>query len=119
MLLTMIKPDFQFENESGKLTQLVREGWNQFNVITSVAGSRRGGHYHKINKEGFYVISGKFKLILEEDGTNEEYELGAEDMFVIKPYQKHFFEYMEDTILVSMYDKGVELPRDLKDIYTE
>lgn len=119
MLLTMAEPDFIFENESGKLVQLVREGFSQFNVITSVAGSNRGGHYHKINKEGFYIISGRFKLILEEDGEREEYLLGAGDMFIIQPYQKHFFEYLEDTVLVSMYDKGVELPGDKKDIYTE
>lgn len=119
MLLEMIEPNFIFENEYGKLTQLVRSGWNQVNVITSAAGCKRGGHYHKINKEGFYVISGKFKLLLEEDGVQEEYLLKAEDMFIIKPYQKHHFEYLEDTVLVSMYDKGVELPRNLKDIYTE
>lgn len=119
MLLTMIKPDFEFENECGKLTQLVREGWNQFNVITSVAGCKRGGHYHKINKEGFYVVSGEFKLTLEEDGVVEDYILKEGDMFIIQPYQKHDFEYITDTLLVSMYDKGVELPRDLKDIYTE
>lgn len=119
MLLEMMEPNFIFENECGKLTQLVRNGWNQVNVITSVAGCKRGGHYHKINKEGFYVISGKFKLLLEEDGVQEEYILKAGDMFIIKPYQKHDFEYIEDTVLVSMYDKGVELPRDLKDICTE
>lgn len=119
MLIKLLKPDFEFENECGKLTQLVREGWNQVNVITSIAGSKRGGHYHKINKEGFYIISGKFRLILEEDGIKEEYIMKAGDMFVISPYQKHFFEYMEDTVLVSMYDKGVELPRNLKDIYIE
>lgn len=119
MLLKMMEPDFIFENESGCLVQLVREGWNQVNVICSAAGSKRGGHYYKINKEGFYVISGRFRLLLEEDGVTEQYELKAGDMFRIEPYQKHFFEYMEDTVLVSMYDKGVELPRDLKDIYTE
>lgn len=119
MLLKMIEPDFIFENECGCLVQLVREGWNQVNVITSAAGSKRGGHYHKINKEGFYIINGKFKLILEEGAVKEEHILKSGDMFIIEPYQKHYFEYLEDTILVSMYDKGVELPRDLKDIYTE
>lgn len=119
MLLQMKEPDFIFENASGCLVQLVREGFRQINVITSVAGSKRGGHFHKINKEAFYVISGGFKLLLEEDGIQEEYRLKAGDMFLIEPYQKHYFEYTEDTVLVSMYDKGVELPRNGKDIYTE
>ncbi len=119
MLLKRISPDFIFDNECGRLVQLVREGWNQVNVITSVAGSRRGGHYHKINKEGFYVINGSFKLVLEEGHVKEEYVLKAGDMFIIEPYQKHYFEYVQDTILVSMYDKGVELSCNRKDIYTE
>lgn len=119
MLLNRIEPNFVYENECGKLIQLVRMGWNQVNVITSIAGSRRGGHFHKINREGFFVITGKFKLILEEDNTREAYILNTGDMFVIEPYQKHYFEYIEDTVLVSLYDKGVELPHDLKDIYVE
>ena len=118
-MLHRIEPDFTFENEMGKLTQLVRSGYSQINVITSVKGSKRGGHYHKINREAFYIISGKFVLTLKEDGVVEKYDIVAGDMFVIEPYQKHWFEYTEDTLLVSMYDKGVELPRDLKDIYTE
>lgn len=118
-MIHRIEPDFTFENEGGKLTQLVRSGYNQINAITSVKGSKRGGHYHKINREAFYIISGAFILTLEEEGNTETYEIKAGDMFVIEPYQKHWFEYTEDTVLVSMYDKGVELPRGLKDIYTE
>lgn len=118
MSVTMQNPDFVFENENGKLIQLIHGGWNQVNVITSPAGSRRGGHFHKINREAFYIISGRFRLELEEDGVKESYEFGTGDMFIIEPYQKHDFIYAEDTILVSMYDKGVELPRGLKDIYT-
>jgi dTDP-4-dehydrorhamnose 3,5-epimerase-like enzyme len=119
MLLERMKPNFEFENEKGKLTQLVREGWSQVNVITSKAGSFRGGHYHKLNKEAFYIISGKFKLTLRKDGKEEEHILGKDDMFMIEPYCMHDFDYLEDTILVSMYDKGVELENGEKDIYTE
>ena len=118
-MLNRIEPDFVFENEGGKLIQLVRGGYAQVNVLSSVKGSARGGHYHKINREAFYVIYGKFVLTLEEDGVKECFELSTGDMFVVEPYQKHWFEYLEDTLLVSMYDRGVELPRNLKDIYTE
>ena len=61
MLVELMQPDFEFENEKGKLTQLVREGFRQVNVITSRAGSFRGGHYHKLNKEAFYIITGKLR----------------------------------------------------------
>lgn len=119
MLVKIIEPNFIFDNEKGKLVQLVREGWNQINVITSKAGTNRGGHFHKINNEGFYIINGKINLTLKKDGIEENYIFQDGDMFVISPYQLHIFEFIEDTVLVSMYDVGVELPNDEKDIYTE
>lgn len=119
MLVEPMKPDFIYENEKGKLTQLVREGFRQVNVITSGAGSFRGGHYHKYNKEAFYIITGKLRLVVHKGNLAEEKIFGKEDMFLIPPYCIHDFYYLEDTVLVSMYDKGVELEHGEKDIYTE
>ena len=87
MLVEIMKPNFEFKNDEGALIQLVREGWKQVNVLYSKKDSKRGGHYHKISKESFYIITGKIKLLLE------------------------------NTIMVSMYDKGVELENGEKDIY--
>lgn len=117
MLVTLMKPNFEFINEKGKLTQLVRSGWNQVNVITSQKDSIRGNHYHKLNKEAFYIISGEIKLTLIYKDEREERIFKAGDMFMILPYQVHIFEYIQDTVLVSMYDKGVELENGKKDIY--
>ena len=36
---------------------------------------------------------------------------------MITPFLKHIFIFLEDTIMVSMYDKGVELEDGGKDIY--
>ena len=119
MLIEFIKPDFVFENEVGCLKQLVHDGWKQFNVITSVAGAIRGKHYHKYNDEGFYIIQGTFKLIVWKDDEKEEYSIKAGDMFLVHSYVFHTFEYLEDTILVSMYSDGVELSETEKDIWTE
>ena len=55
-MIEFIKPDFSFADERGALTQLCREGWKQINVTSSKAGVFRGGHYHKNNKEAFYII---------------------------------------------------------------
>ena len=117
MLIEFVKPDFVFENEAGCLKQLVHDGYKQINVITSVAGSIRGGHYHKHNKECFYIIEGSFKLTVYNDETKEEYEINKGDMFVIPANVYHTFEYHEDTILIGMYDQGVELDDDIKDIW--
>lgn len=117
MLIEIIKPNCKIVNENGVLIQLVRNGWNQVNVIHSKKNSKRGGHFHKINREAFYIISGKFRLDVSDEKNKESYTFGIGDMFIIQPYVIHNFEFMEDTILVSMYDKGVELPRALMDIH--
>ena len=36
---------------------------------------------------------------------------------MITPFIKHRFNFLEDTLMVSMYDKGVELEDGGKDIY--
>jgi spore coat polysaccharide synthesis len=109
MLINILKPDFIFNDDRGTLVQLVHEGYSQMNVVTSKKGVFRGGHYHKINREVFYIISGHFKFTAEKDGIVEEYDFKDGDMFEVLPYVIHSFDYLEDTTLVAMYDKGVEL----------
>lgn len=118
-LIEFLKPDFIFENDAGSLKQLVHDGWNQVNIISSVGGSVRGGHYHKYNEEAFYIITGAFKLIVWLEDRKEEYEIKAGDFFMINKNVFHTFEYAEDTWLISMYSSGVELDESTKDIWTE
>lgn len=118
MLISIMKPDFEFTDERGSLIQLVREGFKQINVIKSTADSFRGGHYHQNNAEAFYVISGEMKLVVfkEENADKESYTFKAEDMFLIPSGIIHSFYFIKETILVSMYSNGVELPGGEKDI---
>ena len=117
-MIEILKPDFVFENECGVLKQLVHEGWNQVNIITSVRDSVRGGHYHKSNKEAFYIIKGSFKLELKRGRESESYMMKEGDMFVINSLVTHQFYYIEETTLISMYSVGVELPDGTKDIWS-
>lgn len=120
MLIKYLKPDFEFSDERGSLIQLFREGWTQVNYITSEGGVFRGNHYHKNNSEGFFVLSGKFELTLEDVNTGEKetHIIKEGDYFMINPYVNHSFNYIEKSALISMYDKGVE-EGDKKDIYTK
>ncbi len=119
MLISILKPNFIHNDDRGTLTQLVREGYHQVNVIESKPGSERGGHYHKQNSEAFFVVEGSFRLRLTKDEASEVYEFRKGDMFAIHALVSHSFEFLERTILVSMYDNGVELPNGEKDIYQE
>lgn len=118
-MIKIIKPDFVFEDERGTLVQLIHEGYNQINVVTSKAGVERGNHFHRLNREGFFVVEGAFLLEASLNGKTESYEFKKGDMFIIEPNVMHRFVYRENTTLVAFYDKGVELPDGTKDIIAE
>lgn len=118
-MIKILKPDFIFEDERGSLVQLVREGYKQINVVVSKAGYERGRHYHALNREGFYVVEGSFTVEASLDGRKELFSFGKGDMFLVEPNVVHTFDYKEDSILVSFYDRGVELPDGTKDIIAE
>lgn len=118
-LVEFLEPDFKFENDNGLLVQLIHDGMKQVNAIFSKANCVRGGHYHKFNKELFFVISGSFSLTVWVNDKREVYEFKSGDMFLINENVFHTFEYKEDTWLVSMYSEGVELQNNIKDIWTE
>lgn len=117
-LIEKLSPDFTFTDDRGTLTQIVSGGWGQINAVFTKAGAVRGRfHYHKENKEAFFMISGKVRVRAELDGEKEEYVFGAGDMFLINEYVRHDFMYLEDTYLVGMYSGCVERPDGTKDIY--
>jgi len=118
-LIRILKPNFTFEDERGCLTQLVREGQRQINVVTTRGGVFRGGHYHKENVETFYVAYGRFRFTAQRGGIREEREFAAGDMFQVEPYVLHGFDYLEDSLVVALYDKGVEHADGTLDSYTE
>jgi dTDP-4-dehydrorhamnose 3,5-epimerase-like enzyme len=115
----MLQPDFVHKDERGRLTQLAREGYMQINVISTGGGAFRGGHYHKTSTEAFFVVRGAFELTVSKDGLEERYTFAENDMFLIPPYVVHSMNYLQDTILVAMYDKGVENTDGSKDIFSE
>lgn len=109
------KTDFEFSDDRGTLIQLIHEGYQQINVITSKQGVVRGCHYHKENDEAFYIISGS----LEVDVNGDKFTFHEGDFFGIEANDMHSFYFLEDTVLVSMYSKGVEKENGEKDIFTE
>ncbi len=117
MLIEYINPDYEFKDNRGKLVQLIHEGFSQINVITCLNDSIRGGHYHKNNIELFYVITGSFTLELKKGDELEKYEIGEGTLFKVNPLISHTFYYKEDTILVSAYSNGVEMPDGSMDIF--
>lgn len=103
-----MKPDFEYEDERGTVTQLVRRGFSQINVITSKGGTYRGGHFHKLNTEAYYIVKGKCKVTAYKENEKESDLFSEGDFFFIGPYVTHDFEYIENSVLVTMYSLGIE-----------
>lgn len=115
----LLKPDFEFKDERGELTQLVHEGFKQVNVVKTVAGVTRGGHYHKASKEVFYVINGSVEVRFSS-GDHEKTEVfRSGDFFLIPPMVIHSMYYPEQCTMVALYDIPVEHEDGTKDIYSE
>jgi quercetin dioxygenase-like cupin family protein len=116
-LFNVINPDFTHIDERGKLVQLCKSGYNQINVLFTKAGTIRGEHCHKINTEAFYIISGSLTVTLTNGENTAEKAFKSDDFFSIPPFVKHSIAFTEDTVMIAMYDKTVELENDMKDIY--
>lgn len=118
-LIERMTPDFRYSDDRGSLVQLVRRGFSQVNVVTSNAGEFRGGHYHKLNTEAYYIVDGKCIVTAKKEGKKETEIFSKGDFFRIGPYIIHDFDYIEDSILVTLYSLGVELNDYEKDMYDD
>jgi quercetin dioxygenase-like cupin family protein len=117
--IQFIDPEFIHEDGRGLLAQISsNRKWSQVNYIKSDIGAIRGNHYHQLNRELFYVIDGRFTITLEKDNDKLIYDIVAGDMFIVEPFVRHSFEYLEKTMLITMYDKGVQLENGKMDIIT-
>lgn len=117
MLMERLKVDFEHKDDRGTLTQLIHKGYSQINVVKSRGGVFRGGHYHELNTEAYYIIQGSCRVTAKKDGKEETEIFKAGDFFRIGPYVVHDFDYLEDSILVTMYSLGVELGEGKMDSY--
>lgn len=115
--IEFLKPDFEFYDSRGSLVQVCHEGWAQVNVSTSKKGVTRGSHLHKICREAFFIIKGKAHLTLEKDNEIFQIEVRNQDFFILPTYVSHKFEFLEDTIMLVLYDTPIEKENGEKDIY--
>ncbi len=116
MAVKILSPEFLHTDERGSLTQLVSGGYSQINILVSESGVTRGGHYHKICREAFYVIDGAVKVTAENDKEFYEHVFCRGDFFEIYPGTAHEMYFPERCIMAVLYDIPVETESG-KDIY--
>ena len=132
-MIRKIDTDFNFKDARGELTQLVHTGYEQFNVLESNKGVIRGGHYHKVSTEAFFVIRGSvevgYYMLKDAPSEGNDMPAGAEnekkvtfnqgDFFEVTPFTVHSMYFPEDCIMAQMYSICVEAPDGSKDIYQD
>lgn len=118
-MITVLKPDFEFGDDRGLLVQLVHDGYRQVNMCFSKGGTQRGGHYHAVNKETFYIVDGEVRITLSDKKTTETYTFKKGEMFAVEKNIVHSLDFRTDTTMIVMYDNGVELSDGTKDIIAE
>ena len=111
--------DFNNTDYRGSLTQLIHDGFKQVNVLETKKDVERGSHYHKHCVEAFYVISGSVKVTLWDEQEQEIVVFNKGDFFEIKPYIFHKMLFLEDSLMVQLYNEPVENADKSKDIFTE
>lgn len=120
-MIRKLSVDFSQADMRGSICQILSTPNSQVNYLFSKKDSKRGGHYHKKNKEYFFVINGNVRMYgrsVKEPKEKEEYTFSTGDLFVVEPYTIHNFDFLEDTQMIVIYDLGI-VDGSLKDIYTE
>ncbi len=118
-MIRKLNVDFYHVDERGIICQILSIPSLQINYLFTKKGAKRGRHYHKENREIFYVIGGKVKISawhVNNDQEREERVFETGESFLIEPFAVHDLEFIEDTQMVAIYDKGVQ-KGEKKDIY--
>lgn len=111
--------DFEHIDNRGRLVQLVHDGYRQINILETKMGENRGGHFHKICHEAFYVVSGQVEITLKQDNFKTIVIFKKHDFFKISPFIIHSMYFLTDCLMVQMYDIPIEMDNGKKDIYPE
>lgn len=109
-MIQKLDVDFSHSDERGSICQILSVPNAQVNYLFTKAGAKRGNHYHKINREYFYVVSGRVRITgrnVLDSGRTESHEFEQGELFVIEPYCSHELEFKEDTQMIAVYDRGV------------
>lgn len=92
-----IKPSFS--DERGSILDIVtNDNFEYATIIHSKKHSVRANHYHKETYQYVYVLNGRMRVVSQmPDEEKTEAVLGAGDLILNVPHERHAFEALEDT----------------------
>lgn len=98
------------EDPRGTFTGIINSGiWEEINLITTEAGSVRGGHYHKQTTELFCILSGDIEVEISKTGGGRElHSVHAGSIFLIEPYEMHTFRCLTPCTWINVLSKRMD-----------
>lgn len=102
-----------FEDERGFLKKVFKKSFIDINsqaeeayLLYSQKDSVRGNHYHKMNIECFFIISGTAKVAIQNiiTGHFDEMEMDYKDniLIIVHPFIAHAFKNEKDEELIIL-----------------
>ena len=117
----LVKIEPAFEDERGKIYDLLEMDVKHIGMITSIKGSLRANHYHKLSTQSTYMLKGKIELTIidlrVENAEPKKVIMTSGDLAIIPPMVVHKYLALEDSEFLdftteSRLDDGYE-----KDVY--
>jgi len=105
--ITKITP--AFEDDRGKISDLINEPINHVGLITTEKDAIRANHYHKLSTQYSYILSGKFEVLLssvDDPDNKKKIILNAEELITIPPKVIHKFKAIENSTMVDMISES-------------
>lgn len=110
----------RFTDFRGEIFGVINHGkWEEINYIESKSETTRGGHYHKLTLELFFILSGEIQVEIKNLKTQIKNEFIAQkgDAFLVEPYEYHTFYIQKDSAWMNAL--SLKMEKDTKDFYTE
>lgn len=98
------RPQPAFHDARGTITDLVEgERIGAVSVVTTLAGSVRGNHWHAETVQYTYIASGRMRYSTQLPGGRREVrEVVAGDLIVNSPSERHAMRAIDDTVFIVL-----------------
>jgi len=98
-----------FEDDRGKISDLINEPINHVGIITTKKDAIRANHYHRLSTQYSYILSGKFEVLLSEKNDlthKKKIILNEGELITIPPKIIHKFKAIESSVMIDMISES-------------
>ena len=95
-----------FEDERGKISNILEEPITHIAIITSKKGAIRANHYHPDQVQYEYLISGKYesysKDLKKKGAEMEKHVIEPGNLVITPPMIAHAMKFLEDSVMLNL-----------------